>query len=773
MILSPKKLDRRPLEDIHNVLRSPISKLGVQVSDHDENRYANPKLTPKKRRLGSSIEICENNEKNLSSVNSICLDVHNIENHGEKLIKSRLAIAFSPNFNSPQPKVKHLGSSILVTDDFQSPKSNSKKRKDVGTENQSFVFDDSENKDPHNMNMNMKSPLRSKATYNVIAGKSGLGQKTPEANRIIPLEMEIISENIATQSSALLNGDLIGNDAVKELASADNTFRHLTKSESLLGDDTATFYLSDSNSFSFEGIRLGALDDDRIGVEADLRPSVIGSNMGSSVRDDTCLSSTVAKVSKLIDYRVIGPKIELRSEQLHNQKASSYTDEVIQPTCQGHSSDRSMDIVNGTTSNDTQSDTDFSYAYILRDIERMKLHRQLLDNPDSDSFSENLPRQSLSTVEIDTSRSYNILPYFGVSTGSTNFHPEKSLNCSEEASESVQEKEGTSQSTSQFTPQNSSVHDGHASVCQSASSSDTRIREEVELESTSKDDPISTSEAAHTHSSATHTPQQGPPQLVESKEEREDREFSSFRATIAAARESSLCVLFRGSRGPGGQGLTQVQQQAVAFHKSEVDFLSSSAVLRRGEVLAPLGTQGGDTTVLCNPRLAPQRSSLETISCDTDLSISGTVVTVLCSDDKLNQSHYLSARVPLSELNAYQEKVQLWKGKYKTIKPPLTSKHYPGYLPHSATENSKGLGVGEGPRACTSPSSGSSSTSASTPGHPTEGEVALAGHDAAVEVGAAVAEAQEGLDVREPCINSIPSPSHLLRNAVCEESPLL
>jgi hypothetical protein len=764
MIISPKKSDRRPLEDINNVLRSPISERGVQVSDHDENRYANPKLTPKKRRLGSSIEICENDEKNLSSVSSICLDVRKIENHGEKLTMSRLAIALSPNFNSPQPKVKHLGSAILIAEEFQSPKSNSKKRKDVGMENQSIVYDDSENKDPHNMSM--KSPLRSKVTSKAITGKSFLDQMSPE----VPLEVKIIPENVATQSSTLLNGDLLGNDTAIESASPDNTFRHLQKSQSVLEGDTATFYLSDSNSFSFEGLRLAALDD-RIGVEADLIPSAMSSNVGSRVGDDTYLSSTVAKGSKLIDSSVIRPQIASSSAHANDQKASSCSLEVIQPAWKEHSSDRSTDNVKRATLNATQLDTDFSYAYILRDIERMKVQRQLIDNPNGKTFSENLPAQPLSTAELDTSRNSTILPYRGVSTNSTCVHPEKSHNCKEEAGESGEkEEEGTSQST----PQNSSGHDGRASVSHSSLSSDTSSREEAAVESsTSKDDPISTStKAVYTTSSDSHPPQQGPPQLVESEEDREDREFSSFRATIAAARESSLCVLFKGSRGPGGQGLTQVQQQAVAFHKSEVDFLSSSAVLRRGEVLAPLGTHGGDSTVLCNPRQVPQRSSLETISCDLDMSMSGTVVSVLSTDDKLNQSHYLSARVPLSELNAYQEKVQLWKVKYKTVKLPLTSKHYTGYTPHSAAENSTGVGAAEGPRAFTPPSSNFSSTSASAPSHPEETDVALVDQDAAVEVGSAVAVTvtQEGLDVGEQSINSIFSLSHLPRNAVFKGS---
>jgi hypothetical protein len=765
MIISPKKSDRRPLEDIHNVLRSPIAERGVQVSDHDENRYANPKLTPKKRRLGSSIEICENDEENSSSVNSVCLDVRKIENHGEKSTMSRLAIALSPNFNSPQPKVKHLGSVVLIAEEFQSPKSNSKKRKDLSTGNRSIVNDDSENKDPHDMSM--KSPLRSKVTYKAITGKSISYQMFPEVSRVIPLEVKIISENVATQSSTQLNGDLLGNDTAIESASPDNTFRHLQKSQSVLGDDTATFYLSDSNSFSFEGLRLAALDD-RIGVEAELIPCAMSSNMGSRVGYDTYLSSTVAKGSKVIDSSVIGPQVALGTAHANDQKASTCSHEVIQPAWKEHSSDRSADNVNRAT----QLDTDFSYAFILRDIERMKLQRQLIDNPNGETFLENLPAQRVSTAELDTSMNSTILQYHGVSTKSTCIHPEKQNKYKEEAGESGEKKE---EGTFQSTPQNSPVHDGRASVSHSSSSSDTSSREEAALESsTSMDDPVSTSTpTVHTTSSDSQPTQQGPPQLVESEEDREDREFSSFRATIAAARESSLCVLFRGSRGPGGQGLTQVQQQAVAFHKTEVDFLSSSAVLRRGEVLAPLGTHGGDSTVLCNPRQAPQRSSLETISCDMNLSMSGTVVTDLSTDDKLNQSHYLSVRVPLSELNAYQEKVQLWKGKYKTIKLPLTSKHYTGYTPHSAAGNTTGVGAAEGPRGFTPPPSNFSSTSA--PSHLEETDLAFVGQDAATEVGSAVAvtETQEGLDVREPSINSILSLSHLPRNAVCEESQLV
>ena len=376
MIMSPKKSDRRPLEDIHNVLRSPISERGLQVSDHDENRYANPSLTPKKRRLGSSIHICENDEDNLSSANSIGLDVHKVENHGEKLLMSRLAIALSPNFNSPQAKVKQLGGAAILTDDFQSPKSNSKKRKDVSIENRIIVHDDLENTDPHSM----KSPMRIKVTHKVISAKSIIDQKTPEIIGFTSHEINVISENTTTQSSTVFNGDALVSEAAEELASADHTYNHVKKSQPVLGDDIATFPLTAFNSLSFEGLRLAATN------EADLRPSAIDANTGSRVGDDACLASTVATESNLIDTGVTGPEIALVGGSAHayDQKVGSCTNGVID----------SMEYDRRATPNATESDTDFSYAYILRDIERMKLQRQLSDDPNGNSSLENLPVQS-------------------------------------------------------------------------------------------------------------------------------------------------------------------------------------------------------------------------------------------------------------------------------------------------------------------------------------------------------------------------------------------
>ena len=108
--------------------------------------------------------------------------------------------------------------------------------------------------------------------------------------------------------------------------------------------------------------------------------------MGSRVGDDACLSSTVATESKLTDTGVVGLEIALVTGSAHayDQKVSSCTDGVI----------HSMEYDRRANPNAAESDTDFSYAHILRDIGRMMLQRQLLDNLNRNTSLQNLPTQS-------------------------------------------------------------------------------------------------------------------------------------------------------------------------------------------------------------------------------------------------------------------------------------------------------------------------------------------------------------------------------------------
>lgn len=112
--------------------------------------------------------------------------------------------------------------------------------------------------------------------------------------------------------------------------------------------------------------------------------------MGSRVGDDACLLSTVATESKLIDTGVTRPETGLVGGSAHayDQKVSGCTNGVID----------SMEYDRRAIPKATELDTDFSYAYILRDIERMKLQRQLLDNPNRNIHLEILPVQSLTLL---------------------------------------------------------------------------------------------------------------------------------------------------------------------------------------------------------------------------------------------------------------------------------------------------------------------------------------------------------------------------------------
>ena len=184
-------------------------------------------------------------------------------------------------------------------------------------------------------------------------------------------------------------------------------------------------------------------------------------------------------------------------------------------------------------------------------------------------------------------------------------------------------------------------------------------------------------------------------------ESEEDRQYTSFHAAVAAARESSMSVLFRGKRGSLGQHLSSVQQTAAAFHMTEVDFLSCSTVLRRGEVLSPLGIQGPSPTVISAPIYTGNgnREDLDSIMRRDELAVSNIVLTTLSDTASSSQSHYLSARVPLSDLSAYQSKLQSWRGKYRVKADAQSSKDfnlYPVLSPHSEPSSSAS------PEACSS-----------------------------------------------------------------------
>ena len=193
-------------------------------------------------------------------------------------------------------------------------------------------------------------------------------------------------------------------------------------------------------------------------------------------------------------------------------------------------------------------------------------------------------------------------------------------------------------------------------------------------------------QAAHSQSLPSASPRETSEDVSD-----EDREFSLFHLAVAAARESSLAVLFKGSRGRAGQGLTLVQQQGVAFYKSEVSFMSSSAVIRRGELLAPLGSHRLDTTVLSTPKKNRiEDCSLILTDCMTDLPLNNVQLTSIQKNDCLPQPQYLSARVPLSDLDAYQDRLHAGRGKYKKVGPATVSR-VPAKITETATAKSRGV----------------------------------------------------------------------------------
>ena len=148
-------------------------------------------------------------------------------------------------------------------------------------------------------------------------------------------------------------------------------------------------------------------------------------------------------------------------------------------------------------------------------------------------------------------------------------------------------------------------------------------------------------------------------------------------------------------KGPQSKGRTLVLDSALSFHKSEIDFMTSSTVILRGEVLTPLGTRKSDVTVMRTSRVSTcEKNSHDSISGDLDVRIGSDVTVISSGDDRqaahthtnthalsLSHAHYLTAMVPLPDLHAYQEKVQGWRCKYRTSDPVKSSKQYPSYLP--------------------------------------------------------------------------------------------
>lgn len=147
-----------------------------------------------------------------------------------------------------------------------------------------------------------------------------------------------------------------------------------------------------------------------------------------------------------------------------------------------------------------------------------------------------------------------------------------------------------------------------------------------------------------------------------------------------------------------GAGLSEVQQKVVMFREGEVDFLSAGTVLRRGEVLSPLGVRGHSPTVITSN--ATNQITFDATFSSTDFSHSvasgGAVGLVSKVSGATTESLYLSTRIPLSELSAYQDKLLGWRGKYKTKE--LTSSSFPSYSSHQKQQG-QGQGGAKGAMA--------------------------------------------------------------------------
>ena len=773
---SPKKVDRRPLGDIHSLVRSPASKCDRQRSNEkiheDENIYGNiinPALTPKKRRLDNLTQSIENNGSDWSIEKKVKTPLK-LRHNTTDTSAGNLSATVTP-ITSPATKSRPLAAFQQPTDEKLS-KSSSKKRKDHNIcdaassdrynneffakmdnlESAASSFEDATHKSVVGnqvstavLSKKLNSTVVAKAVVEVATAENTLNKVLPEST-IAPKVQEGCGSGQRPDPIVLDNSlsrvfENQSKESRKAIITIDEICRHLgylqsdyeSRGERKHGLSPEILSSGPNYCSGIDKIqvgRAGRVVSDRVNSRPDLESTV-----PSNGNQETCLTQPLLSTSPsplCSDFRDRdsygdeGPVI-VEGEIITNKS-------ILEPYCQhaylsvnrGQAeefstlqSDRQQQSTEDLNGKETMSIPDASYEYILRDIERMKENRDIQNMP----TATNVTHRSSSApsvgsydkgstnlsggIRVEHLRNPPSPSFIGVIDISVATAQHRQQRRNREVNQSTQHGDHSSEQccdphaiplppSAKFFVASNAVpasvfmpirlpDDSRACapilftatpvlVCPPSPIALETTHIPSENQTTAAQATVHTSENVPTKMGPTVHSSSANKQVDESDkiggfdvESEEDRDFSSFHATIAAARESSICVLLRRTRGSQGQGLSQVQQTAVAFRMAEIDFLSCSAVLKRGEVLSPLGMQGSSPTVISTPVSVDNgmRQGHDSIMRKDELALSNTILTALSDTSSSSQSQYLSARVPLSDLSAYQSKLHSWRGKYR------------------------------------------------------------------------------------------------------------
>ena len=636
MSVSPNRSGRRPLGDIHNIIRSPTSKSENNILHADNGGsgfsvFTDSLISPKKRRLVSSVQRSEFIGGALTTQVS--------EKNNREVVSTGIVNAVSlSETSSPQHRSESIISDLLA-DGSQYLKSNSKKRKDHRAKN-------------------MSSPDVDYDMENVNSTPEGIASRGPFLSTVLDTAVEagitVMAKCSARARTAVTSeeGSLISLPEVKCKSETESVIRDITLSPrggDNKGDGCSSKALQDDVICDCP---IYSVDDDaHFQVPSMDQLSLQSSRMDSRRIAESQHNTSPSHAAKLGGYN--NARIEQQGyrvgmacmpQQKDVVNTATYEDLEDYSAAAAYSPiDAAIHskplkrvswplVRNNTVTQAVSAITDVSYASILDDIDRMKL--QGVASTMSRVRPPSLPlRNHLTQLDEE------ILSVGTCSPSVPDGHSRTSLHSPmHKAPETISE-----------------AHDGMSEA-----------GDKVTAEAASAPALGSISEpvrAAPSRSAPSVSPHNTPEDTSD-----EDREFALFHLAVAAARESSLAVLFKGTRGPAGQGLTPVQQQGVAFYKSELSFMSSSAVIKRGELLAPLGSHRLDTTVLSTARKNRiESNSLDLSDCMSNLLISNVQLTSIEKNDRLPQPQYLSARVPLSDLVAYQDMLHTWRSKYKKV----------------------------------------------------------------------------------------------------------
>ena len=636
MSVSPNRSGRRPLGDIHNIIRSPTSKSEKNILQANNDGsgfdiFTDSLVSPKKRRLVSSVQ--------RSEFTGGASTFQESEKNSREVVSTRIVNAVSlADISSPQRQSESITTGLLA-DGSQSLKSNTKKRKDHRAKNTSSP--DAVNFSMGNINFmpdgNTSRGLLLSFALDTVAeagitvmvkcpGRARTAVTSEEGSLISLSEVICKSETEPTIRDVTLSPNGSDNEASRSSFKAlqDDV---ISDCPIYSVDDDVYFHAPSTDQFSFQLSRM----DSRSITDSQHNTSPTPATLLSG-EDNPSIEQRGCRVgiAFMPQQKVIVNTATYEDSEVYSAAATAYgpadVNILTKPLKRV-----SLPLVRDNTGGVSGS-TDVSYASILDDIDRMKLQGVASTisriRPPSLPLRSHLAQVNEEVSSVDTcsptlpdrhSRTALNIPMLGAAETISKAHDDMS-EAGDEVTADVASAPGVG----------------------------------------SRSEPV---QAAPSQTAPSASPHNTPKDMSD-----EDREFALFHLAVAAARESSLAVLFKGTRGPAGQGLTPVQQQGVAFYKSELSFMSSSAVIKRGELLAPLGSHRLDTTVLSTARKDRiESSSLDLSDCMSKLSICNVQLTTIQKNNRLPQPQYLSARVPLSDLVAYQDVLHTWRSKYKKV----------------------------------------------------------------------------------------------------------